>query len=85
MGRPAPAILPTSERGRVVPEVPWWQPRREWPAALRYTDGQTETIIDRTPLPLPEPPGGYTSCGQRCVDARFAENVESDVASRVRL
>jgi hypothetical protein len=85
MGIPAPSILPPNERGQVVREVPWWQPRQAWPADLRYTDGRTETVIDRAPLPPPEPPGGYTSCAQRCVDARFAENVESDVTSRIRL
>jgi hypothetical protein len=40
---------------------------------LRYEDGAAERVVDRTPLPLPVPPGAYGCSGLAAIESRFAE------------
>ena len=51
----------------------WWRPRRPWPRDLRFEDGETKRVLDRT-MPAPElPVGTYASTGGLCIESRFAE------------
>jgi hypothetical protein len=62
-------------------EPPWWTPRCPWPPSVRFEDGPTEGVIDRT-MPLPElPVGTYVSAGGLCLEARFAEPEVEGVSS----
>ena len=54
-------------------EPPWWRPRREWPPGMHFTDGPTERVIDRSPLPLPVAAGMYGCAADMCEASRFAE------------
>jgi hypothetical protein len=56
-----------------VRERLWWQPRREWPPGMCFTDGPTERAIERGPVPLPEAAGMYGCAAGMCEASRFAE------------
>jgi hypothetical protein len=84
MGRPSPSTLSSDERVLAVREVPWWRPRREWPAGLRFRDGRVEGVIDRTPLPLPTYPGMIGCAAQACADASLAERTAQGRKRQVR-
>jgi hypothetical protein len=70
---PRNMILAANEAGRITPELPWWRLRRPWPKNLRFKDGATEEVIDRTPLPPPWHPGAVGCSAQACVDSYLAE------------
>jgi hypothetical protein len=41
---------------------------------VRFEDGRTERIVDRTRLPSPVYPGLYSSTAQLTADSEFAED-----------
>jgi hypothetical protein len=60
----------------------WWQPLREWPPGMCFTDGRTERVIERSPLPLPDAAGMYGCAADMCEAPRFAEpEIDSDLSS----
>ena len=76
--------LDPDDRGRALPERPWWRTRVDWPTGVHFEDvSRAELALERlTESRMPPPPvhpGAFGCSASMAVESRFAE-LENPVA-----